>query len=72
LNLLVEQLNLDDAVDLALAADEFLVLSLREHCVGIIQNLVAAETVWSTLNATHHVPSIALACNKVRIFALGL
>jgi len=56
---------LEDAVLLGLAADEFLMGSLRTFCASEIERMVTVKTVWQTLNSTCFVPKLAAACSKV-------
>jgi hypothetical protein len=59
------KLNLEDAVFLALAAEEYLIAPLKKFCITQIDSMVTVDTVWSTLNATCHIASVAAACSKV-------
>jgi len=62
----VEKLsNLEDAVSLALAADEFLLEPLQTFCGSEIERMVTVETVWQTLNSINHIPKVAEGCVQV-------
>jgi len=54
--------NVEDAVLLALAADEILLEPLMT--IACLE-MVAVENVWPTLNSTYLVPKVAAACTKV-------
>jgi len=58
----------EDAVLLALAADEFLLEPLQTFCALEIERMVTAENVWPTLNSTYRIPKLAAACSTVIIF----
>jgi len=60
-----EMKTVEDAAALGLAADEFLLVSLRSFCVSEIKRLVTVENVWKTLNATVLIPALADACSEV-------
>jgi len=60
-----EDLTLEDAVALALAADEFLLVSLKAFCVSEIKRLVTVETVWNTLNSIVRIQDLPDACMEV-------
>jgi len=62
LNKIDEISNVEDAVLLALAADEFLLEPLKTFCAFEIERMVTVETVWPTLNAINHVSRVAEGC----------
>jgi len=62
---LEEMKTVEDAVALGLAADEFLLESLRSFCASEIKRLVTVENVWSTLNSAVLIPALADACSEV-------
>jgi len=49
-----DDLTLEDAVALGLAADELLLVPLKRFCASEIKRLVTVETVWKTLNSKIH------------------
>jgi len=57
--------NVEDAVLLALAADEILLEPLRTIACLKIEKMVTVENVWHTFNSTYLVPKVAAACTKV-------
>jgi len=57
--------NVEDAVLLALAADEILLEPLRTIASLEIEKMVTVENVWPTLNSTCLVLQVASACTKV-------
>jgi len=61
-----EDLTLVDAVALALAADEFLLVPLKNFCASEIKRMVSLETVWYTLNLVVRIPDLPDACAEVR------
>jgi len=60
-----EDLSLEDAVALALAADEFLLVPLKGFCASEIKRLVTVETVWNTLNSLVRIHDLPEACAEV-------
>lgn len=58
---------IEDAVDLALVADEYLIEPLKCMCALLIEKLVKVENVWCTLNAVSHHPELAKKCKRVNI-----
>jgi len=60
-----EDLTLEDAVALALAADEFLLAPLKGFCASEIKRLVTVETVWNTLNLIVRIEDLPDACAEV-------
>jgi len=63
----VDDLSLEDAVALALAADEFLLNLLKDFCASEINRLVTVETVWTTLNSIVRIPDLPEACSQVKM-----
>jgi len=61
-----EDLSLEDAISLALAADEFLLMPLKGFCASEIKRLVTVETVWSTLNSIVRIQVLPEACSRVK------
>jgi len=61
-----EDLSLEEAVALALAADEFLLVPLKNFCFSEIKRMVTVETVWNTLNLVVRIPDLPDACAEVR------
>jgi len=61
-----EVLTLEDAVALALAADELLLDPLKDFCASVIKTLVTVETVWKTLNLVVRIPNLPDACSNVK------
>jgi len=57
----------EDAVALALAADEFLLDILKSFCASEIKRLVTVETVWNTLNSIVRIPDLPDACTEVKL-----
>jgi len=70
LNKIDEISNLEDAVLLAIAADEFLLEPLQTFCALEIERMVTVENVWSTLNAICHIPKVAASCIHVSLICL--
>jgi hypothetical protein len=56
---------IEDAVALALAADEFLIEPLKNMCALYIEKLVKVDQVWNVLNAISHRPELSEKCKKV-------
>jgi len=61
-----EDLSLEDAVALGLAADEFLLDLLKLFCASEIKKLVTVESVWNTLNSIVRIPDLPEACSRVK------
>jgi len=61
-----EELTLEDAIALGLAADEFLLAPLKGFCTSEIKRLVTVETVWTTLNSIVRIPDLPEACTQVK------
>jgi len=59
--------SVEDAVLLALAAEEFLLEPLQIFCRSEIERMLTEENMWPTLNSIIHIPKIASACSKVII-----
>jgi len=57
--------NVEDAVLLGLAADEFLMEPLQTFCALEIERMVTVKNVWQTLNSICLVPKLAEGCFKV-------
>jgi len=58
--------NVEDAVLLALAAEEFLLEPLKTFSCLEIERMVTVENVWRTLNSTCLIPKLAATCSKVK------
>jgi len=69
---LEEMWKLIDVVELALAADEFLLEPLTDASCFMLEKLVKVENVWPILNFTCHIPKIAAVCSKVIYLFLTL
>jgi len=65
-----EDLTLEDAVALGLAADEFLLVPLKSFCASEVKRLVTLETVWNTLNLIVRIPDLPDACSQVKKYFL--
>jgi len=61
-----EDLTLEDAVSLGLAADEFLLVPLKRFCASEIKRLVTLEAVWKTLNSIVRIHVLPEACSRVK------
>jgi hypothetical protein len=57
---------IEDAVALALAADEYLIEPLKSMCALLIEKLVKVDHVWNVLNAVSHSPDLSEKCKKVK------
>jgi len=58
----------EDAVSLALAANEYLLEPLKTYCALKIEKMVTVNNVWLTLNSTCLIPKVAAACSKVIMY----
>jgi hypothetical protein len=57
---------LEDAIELALAADEYLLQPLREICAKLIEEMMNMENIWNTLQQLNMIPDLAkAACGEV-------
>jgi len=66
---LEEMSEVEDVVELALAADEFLLETLTDVACLMLERMVTVENVWHILNATCcYIPKIAAVCSKVIYF----
>lgn len=57
---------IEDAVALALVADEYLIEPLKSMCALLIQKLVKVDHVWDVLNAVSHRPELSEKCKRVK------
>ncbi|XP_059486859.1 uncharacterized protein LOC132203243 [Neocloeon triangulifer] len=66
---LVSQVECTDAVEVAIAADHFLIEPLKLHCFELISARVSVDNVWSVLNRVleFNLTDVASACNEVLI-----
>jgi len=64
-------MTLEDVVALGLAADEFLLVPLKNFCISEIKRLVTAETVWKTLNASVRIQGLPDACTRVNFVLIS-
>lgn len=72
LNELVSPINLEEIVDLAIAADVLLMDPLKNYCKFYIEAKVQEATVWDTLDKllAYNLHDVAQACSPVRLFIL--
>jgi len=59
--------SVEDAVALAVAADEFRLTQIKDFCASEIERLVTVETVWSTLNSIVRIQDLPDACSQVNL-----
>jgi len=69
LGLLLTPVSCEDVGNLVVAADHFLIHSLKVYCIDLLKKNIAVESVWSVLNKVLKVNllDVAESCSRVKL-----